>query len=236
MRIKIGGYVETSLIDVIGHPSFVVFFSGCNFNCPWCHNREILTSGFDVDLNFLLRKIRSNFVVDFVQASGGEPTLQSRALKVFFEEVKSLNLKTSLNTNGSNPRVIESFLNKELVDHLAMDVKFPLNSNYDYEKIIGIRDSSVIKNLLKTLELISDHDFVELRTTLIPELSENDIFNICEHLNSISENFIYVLQQCVTDSYITPKKFVMELAKKVKRKFSFKEVYVRGREVGVVKI
>jgi len=229
MHIRIGNFIDLSLIDVLGYPSAVIFFSGCNFNCPWCHNREILDKGYLIPVENIIKRIKNNYLIDYVQVSGGEPTLQREGLVHLFRNLKEIGLNTSLNTNGSNPQVITDLLSNELIDHIAMDIKFPLEYDFPFEKIIGIEDKKVIKNISKTLEFLSDFGSVEIRTTLVPELSDEDIFKICDYLNSVSTDFIYVLQQCITDQYITPLNRLKQISKEIKNKYSFKKVLLRAQ-------
>ncbi|MDP4727075.1 MAG: 4Fe-4S cluster-binding domain-containing protein, partial [Desulfobacterales bacterium] len=37
----IGGVQKISLIDFPGRISCVLFLTGCNFHCPYCHNPEL---------------------------------------------------------------------------------------------------------------------------------------------------------------------------------------------------
>ncbi|HDJ96651.1 MAG TPA: radical SAM protein, partial [Candidatus Aenigmarchaeota archaeon] len=115
MKVKIGGIKEVSLVDVLFYPSFVIWFSGCNFRCPWCHNGPLaLGNGKNVNVSHIIEKVKENKkFVDFVQITGGEPTLQKDAVLHIFREVKKMGLKTSLNTNGSNPKVIENLIENE---------------------------------------------------------------------------------------------------------------------------
>ncbi|MBW2027182.1 MAG: 4Fe-4S cluster-binding domain-containing protein [Deltaproteobacteria bacterium] len=39
--ICLGGIQKCSLIDFPGKVSCVVFVTGCNFRCPYCHNPEL---------------------------------------------------------------------------------------------------------------------------------------------------------------------------------------------------
>ena len=38
----LGGLQENSLIDYPGKISCVLFLSGCNFHCPYCHNPDLV--------------------------------------------------------------------------------------------------------------------------------------------------------------------------------------------------
>ncbi|MBW1732531.1 MAG: 4Fe-4S cluster-binding domain-containing protein [Deltaproteobacteria bacterium] len=40
--ICLGGIQKCSLIDFPGKVSCVVFVTGCNFRCPYCHNPELV--------------------------------------------------------------------------------------------------------------------------------------------------------------------------------------------------
>ena len=45
--VHIGGLQKVSMIDYPGRLSAVVFLSGCNFHCPYCHNPELARSDSD---------------------------------------------------------------------------------------------------------------------------------------------------------------------------------------------
>ena len=40
--MKIGGLQKQSLIDYPGKICCVLFLAGCNFNCPYCHNPQLV--------------------------------------------------------------------------------------------------------------------------------------------------------------------------------------------------
>jgi pyruvate formate lyase activating enzyme len=40
--MMIGGWQKVSLIDYPGKVSCVLFISGCNFRCPYCHNPQLV--------------------------------------------------------------------------------------------------------------------------------------------------------------------------------------------------
>ncbi|HKI51976.1 MAG TPA: radical SAM protein, partial [Geothermobacteraceae bacterium] len=111
--MPIKGYQGTSLLDFPGRIASLVFFSGCNLSCPFCHNPDLL---FDVDQlpdippDDLLADLqtRRNFI-DGVVVTGGEPTLDPE-LEPFLRQVKELGLLTKLDTNGLAPLVLERLL------------------------------------------------------------------------------------------------------------------------------
>ena len=123
----LGGLQKSSLIDYPGKLSSVIFFTGCNFDCPYCHNPELakgcvacpadLTAAHICD--FL--KQRQGFL-DGVVVSGGEPTLQPD-LPDLCKKIKGFGYPVKLDTNGSRPKVLEQLIDARLVDYIAMDLK-----------------------------------------------------------------------------------------------------------------
>jgi pyruvate formate lyase activating enzyme len=120
-----GGIQKNSLIDYPGMISSVLFVSGCNFTCPYCHNPELVKDKFasvihpiEV-LSFLAQ--RKQFL-DGVVITGGEPTLQKNLIP-FIKEVRRIGYRVKIDTNGSQPHVVDSLVSKSLVDYIAMDVK-----------------------------------------------------------------------------------------------------------------
>jgi pyruvate formate lyase activating enzyme len=124
--MHIGGLQKTSTLDYPGLLSAVVFTSGCNFHCPYCHNPD-LAEGRGERLEearvfaFLDKRQK---LLDAVVVSGGEPTLQPE-LPDFCARIKALGYKLKLDTNGSRPDVLATLLRAGLVDYLALDLKAP---------------------------------------------------------------------------------------------------------------
>lgn len=119
-HLGICAWLKNSFVDFPGTVSAVLFFEGCNLQCPWCHNPQIVKKqlshiSFDEILAFLHKR---KGLIDGVVLSGGEPTLHCH-LKKIVETLHSLGLKVKLDTNGMNPSVIRN-LN---IDYLALDIK-----------------------------------------------------------------------------------------------------------------
>ncbi|MCL1886185.1 MAG: 4Fe-4S cluster-binding domain-containing protein [Dehalococcoidia bacterium] len=79
--MKIAGLVKTSTIDYPGRISCVVFTSGCNYACFYCHNKAFLSGPplLDEAECFSFLEKRKN-LLDGVVISGGEPTQQEELL------------------------------------------------------------------------------------------------------------------------------------------------------------
>ncbi|MDR2471836.1 MAG: anaerobic ribonucleoside-triphosphate reductase activating protein [Treponema sp.] len=119
---------KTSLVDYPGTLASVIFFSGCNLRCPWCHNRELVLGGPSPDYitpeEALAHLEKRRKVLGGAVLSGGEPTLFPE-LGTFIGRIKSLGLRVKLDTNGTLPAVLrELFASEETrPDYVALDLK-----------------------------------------------------------------------------------------------------------------
>lgn len=199
--MKIAGIQANSFVDYEGNISTVVFTTDCNMNCWYCHNRYFLnTEGVISDGEALAEiKKRAGFI-DAVVVTGGEPTLMPD-VEQFIDEIKKMGLKVKLDTNGTNPQVLQRLLNK--VDYVAMDIKAP----FEKYKLATCTDDD-ISALKKSVKLIMESDIpYEFRTTYIPQLKKDDIINIAENIKGAR---LYALQQYVArdvDGKTVPIKF-----------------------------
>ena len=164
-----GGYLPASFLDWDGHVAAVVFTSGCNFRCPWCHNSELVLPNTDIiDISFIIDDIckRKNFL-DGVVITGGEPCLWD-GLFDFLRVMKELKISVKLDTNGSMPDILDKLLEDGLADHVAMDVKAPLNKAA-LRRVTGVDvDPEKIK---RSIDIIKKSAAAyEFRTTFIDGL------------------------------------------------------------------
>ncbi len=194
--MQIAGIVKNSFVDYPSHISCVVFTPGCNMNCWYCHNRDLITQtdgivSVEEVLNFLEK--RKSFL-DGVVITGGEPTMQS-GLASFIKKVKAMGYKVKLDTNGSNTEMVKSLVADNLLDYIAMDIKAPLER---YETITKVSDINEIKKSINyIMECGVDYEF---RTTFEPNLTSEDIVLI---VNLIKGAKNYALQQFYKPNYIT---------------------------------
>lgn len=122
--------------------------------------------------------------------SGGEPTLQEDLIS-FLRELQAMGFAVKLDTNGSNPLIVETLLSQNLVDYIAMDIKAPWDK---YELLTGTGDVD-IKAVQESIKLISaggvKHHF---RTTYALQfLKEDDIMAIRAGLPAGSP---HIIQEC----------------------------------------
>ena len=176
MQFVIAGLKKTSLLDYPEKISAIVFTKGCNFKCGYCHNPQLLENNskndsISIESFFEFLNTRKG-KLDGVVITGGEPTLQ-KDLKLFIEKIKSLGFLVKLDTNGSNPNIVEDLIKNNLVDYIAMDIKAPLNK---YSSIIN-KDIDTDK-IEKSIEIImqSGIDY-EFRTTVLKSQISREDFN-----------------------------------------------------------
>jgi pyruvate formate lyase activating enzyme len=175
----IGGFLPFSLSDYPGKSAAILFTQGCNYRCPFCHNRSLWPMTADQPPAHTTETIlefmagRKGLLQGLV-VTGGEPTLQGDIAE-FFSNIKKLGFSVKLDTNGSQPEVIADLLVGGLVDYAAMDIKAPLEK---YDALCGLPTDT--RAIVKSIELISQsrvpHHF---RTTIFPPLiSDKDLADL----------------------------------------------------------
>lgn len=98
---KLFGSIDTSFIDMKGQYALVLYFTGCNFNCPYCFNKELVMSSpvFSIrDIKENYKNLLSIFPNINIVLTGGEPTCNPyfpEMCDYFYE-----NHKLGLHTNG----------------------------------------------------------------------------------------------------------------------------------------
>ena len=178
----IGGLQKVSLLDFPEKIACIIFTSGCNFRCPFCHNSGLVTSMCDPLLEeaevFKFLKKRQG-LLDGVVITGGEPLLQKDIIP-FIKKIKELGYLVKLDTNGSYPQVLKSLVEENSIDYVAVDIK---NTKALYNKTCGLVGGSLTKGLppinFSELEetinfLLTDKIDYEFRTTVVKELHDKE--------------------------------------------------------------
>lgn len=194
--MQIGGFVKQSLIDYPGKIAAIVFTQGCNFRCGYCHNPglvlpELFHQNQAISVNEVLCYLqeRKNWL-DGVVVTGGEPTIH-KDLPEFLKKIKNLGYLVKLDTNGSNPYMLEHVLKEKLVDYIAMDVKTILKVTA-YSQITGISEqNSITESIIASIKLIkqSDVDY-EFRTTNIPDVHTPEILKLLASYFTGAERYV----------------------------------------------
>lgn len=239
--MRIGGIIDISTKDIPHQSSMVIFTIGCNLNCGFCHNKHLLNmqGGRDLGIDELIANIKSNLLVSGVSISGGEPTLQNDLLDLC-KDIKKLGKYISIDTNGTNPEVIQKLLPN--INRIALDLKCPLKS----QRLKEITRSNVNPKLIeRTIEFVNKREEIdfEIRTTYVGNLmTPQDIHEIISFLKKLHFRGDFVLQQYQYSEHVGEKYkeiyYIPEHIKLLKilenyknSKFPF-NIYIRDNVVG----
>lgn len=194
----IAGIQKQSLIEYPGKISCVVFLAGCNLRCPFCYVPGLVLQErikkirpIKAEEVFSFLKNRKKFL-DAVVLTGGEPLINKEIFD-FIGKIKKLGYLTGLETNGTNPKLLEKLIKEKLIDYVMLDIKQELVFE-KYKKICGdVLTKEQYNNILKSVKLLLssnvDHEF---RTTIMKEFhTEKEILNICK---KIKKARVYYLQ------------------------------------------
>jgi pyruvate formate lyase activating enzyme len=166
---------KTTLVDYPGRVAAAIFFPFCNLRCPWCHNGALLDGAegealISLDEALLVIKKRAA-VLGGVVLSGGEPTLYAK-LPCLIGEIKKLNLRVKLDTNGSNPEMLKKiFLSKESSpDFIALDLKIAPERYAELARPSSEERGELAPKLVQSAKLILESGIAcEMRSLALPE-------------------------------------------------------------------
>lgn len=200
-----GGLQKSSLIDFPGKVSCVLFLSGCNFDCPYCHNPDLVRgrlsnySHLDAHGFYGFLEARKG-LLDGVVVSGGEPTLE-KDLALLCEKIKRMGFSVKLDTNGSRPQVIGRLIDDGLVDYIAMDIK---TDPFRYSPFVTADYHA--DDILSSIQMIMASSLpYEFRTTCVkPIVGKRDVENIAR---VISDAKLYILQPFSNKQMLHPEFF-----------------------------
>jgi len=230
MMIK--GFQKLSLIEYPGKIVAIVFVGKCDFRCPFCYNVDLVKNYKKLPdisekkiIDFMSKR---KGLLDGIAITGGEPTVH-KGLPVFIEKIKDMGFLVMLETNGSNPKILERLIKRKLIDYVAMDIKAPLE---EYDKATGVRVNK--EKIQESIDIIRNSGIdYEFRTTVIPKFfNKKDAIAIGKWLKGSKR---YYLQQFRSDKTLDksfekvkpyPPEKLKEFAEIMKPFFGF--VSVRG--------
>lgn len=193
--MKIAGLVKQSFIDYPDKMACVIFTQGCNFRCGYCHNPSlVLPKLFGqnklIDEAEVLSYLESRKGwLEGVVVTGGEPTIHGD-LPEFLRKVKSIGYDIKLDSNGTNPEVIDLLLKEKLINFIAMDIK----SNPDaesYSAIIGKDATSIMPKIWRSIKLIQNSGIgYQFRTTVVPRIHRDGITDDIIRFLEYDSNFL----------------------------------------------
>jgi pyruvate formate lyase activating enzyme len=173
--IEIKGFLETSFVDWPGKICSVIFLPHCNFRCPYCHNHALIFNPeqyVSIPIEDILNRLSTlRDWIDGICVTGGEPTLQPR-LSLLIREIKRHGFLVKLDTNGSNPEMLEQLIDAGEIDFVSMDVKAPLDP-FSYRCAVG--GTVDIDLILSSIELLKRGRVeYEFRMTVVPGVHKED--------------------------------------------------------------
>lgn len=164
--------------------------------CGYCYNIDIVKGkgkmSFEKVLSFLDTRIN---LLDGVVLSGGECTIHP-GLESFIHEIKQRNLLVKIDTNGSNPLVLEKLIQIKAIDYVALDFKAMPDQFYSITK------SGLFNEFEKSLQvLISSSIPFEVRTTFHSGLIDAQALqNMVTYLETKNYRGVYYIQNYLNDT------------------------------------
>ncbi len=176
----IGGLQKLTLIDYPGKVAATVFTVGCNFFCDYCHNPDLVlvkkTDQFPFmsEEEFFWWLEKKIGLLEGVCITGGEPTIH-KDLPQFIKKIKDLGFSVKLDTNGTNPEMLEDLIKNNLLDYIAMDIKGPQEK---YPKFSNLKlDLEKIKT---SVELVKKFPAARIQNNCYPSASTKErYFKYC---------------------------------------------------------
>jgi len=210
----IKGFCETSPAEWPGKDCATVFLPYCNLRCPYCDTHRLvlhpdaLNTWQLADILATLQTQKDR--IAGICISGGEPTIH-RDLPGTLKAARETGLETKLETNGTQPEVLEHLIANHLVDFVAMDVKAPLD-DASYERCAGVYvPVEIIKKSLAVLAGSAGVSTV-LRCTACPSLLEPEqVKRVAEDIRRLWSDGAeaasfppLILQEFISDDPLSP--------------------------------
>ena len=172
--MRIHGLQKLTLLDYPGHTACTVFTAACNFRCPFCQNAALVLRpnaqpeiGEEEFFRFLEGR---RGLLEGVCITGGEPTLHWD-LPAFALRVREAGFDVKLDTNGTDPKMLESLMAAGVVNYVAMDIK---SSPERYGVLAGREDLDLGPIRESAALLLEGRIPYEFRTTVVRELHGED--------------------------------------------------------------
>lgn len=166
--VEIARFLPSALIDYPGNLACMVFLNKCNYRCPGCHSYDVVNGKANIQEQDIVRFIEGRKGwIDGIVISGGEPTLHAD-LPRLLGEFKRRGLAVKLDTNGSNPRILQDLIEAGLVNDVALDIK---SDSGNYDLVTGV--SGYSGKVEESMKLLADARKLgrinyETRTTVWP--------------------------------------------------------------------
>lgn len=126
-----------------------------------------------------------------VSFTGGEPLLNVSSLKVLMNQIKNMNLKILLETNGTLPEALEEVI--DATDIISMDIKLP--------KVLG---QNVFKKHQDFLRIAKKKE-VYVKIVVEKDMLLDEFLESISVISKVDQNIPLVIQPVTTfNNYIAP--------------------------------
>jgi len=158
-EVEIKGFLERLFVDWAGKICSVLFLPNCNFRCPYCHNYSLVLQPEQYPRSpwtRLLNRPRRSPGLGGWGLPDGRRTYVARRSSSLDPSNPRTRVSVKLDTNGSNPQMLEALLEAGEIDFVAMDVKAPLDS-FSYRRSAGRTiDLTLIQRSIGLLKMGKD--------------------------------------------------------------------------------
>ena len=90
--MNFAGMIKTSMVDYPKKVATTLFSCGCNFNCSYCHNQDLIEYNDEkciVSEEDVFQHLdKREKIIDAVVISGGEPLIWNKDLGKFLKKVR----------------------------------------------------------------------------------------------------------------------------------------------------
>lgn len=180
-----------TMLDFPGRTACIIWFTGCNMRCPYCHNPQIVKGKGRGDIDQVMAFLkRRQGLLDGVVLSGGEASAYP-GLPDFISELKIMGYAIKLDTNGLRPDIIKRHLETGYIDYVALDYKAPPEK---FRLVTGTDKFELFSRTLNMLCAQGSVDF-EVRTTVHTDLmDEDDVSGIIRDLEERGYTGVHAIQ------------------------------------------
>jgi len=194
------GLHPLSLDAYPGKLSAVLVTPGCNFRCPMCLHPELILNESQlmrVPEEEIIKTLHPRMeFLDGVCIRGGEPTLH-RTLLAFLYRLKSIGAETKIDTNGSRPKMLRIFLDRRIIDYIALDLKAQPN-RYPEVTRYKIKPETIIETIKLLRRGSVDHEF---KITPVPGIhTQKDVEELAQLLMGSKRFAIEQFQPWTTEN------------------------------------
>lgn len=134
-QLRIAGIINESIVDGPGI-RLVVFTQGCKHHCPGCHNPH--THPFDggtlVEVDDILKQVKSNPLLDGITLSGGDPFEQAEALSELAKKVNALGHNVMTYTGYDFEYLLENRSEVKGWDKLLNETDILVDGRFEIDK------------------------------------------------------------------------------------------------------